>query len=138
MKLHEKTLLSGLLHHTCIRKLSRGPTCALNSPERAEPQHTHGGPLIKAWVSPWTSLLNLILSQDSYSEGPGSVNFVTGRDNVGFPCGSAGKESACHTGDLGSIPGLGRSPGGGNPLQYPGLENSMDCTVHRSQRVRHD
>ena len=49
-----------------------------------------------------------------------------------FPCGSAGKESTCSAGDLGSIPGLGRSPGEGNgyPLQYSGLENSMDCIVH--------
>ena len=47
---------------------------------------------------------------------------------LGFPCGSAGKESACNVGDLGSIPGLGRSPGKGKgyPLQYSGLENSMD------------
>ena len=46
----------------------------------------------------------------------------------GFPGGSAGKESACNAGDLGSIPGLGRSPGGGhgNPLQYSCLENSME------------
>ena len=46
----------------------------------------------------------------------------------GFPCGSAGKESACNAGDLGSILGLGRSPGEGKgcPLQYSGLENSMD------------
>ncbi|CAI9175881.1 unnamed protein product [Rangifer tarandus platyrhynchus] len=50
----------------------------------------------------------------------------------GFPCGSAGKESTCNAGDLGSIPGLGRSPGEGKgyPLQYSGLENSMDCIVH--------
>ena len=50
----------------------------------------------------------------------------------GFPCGSAGKESTCSTGDLGSIPRLGRSPGEGKgyPLQYFGLENSMDCIVH--------
>ena len=50
----------------------------------------------------------------------------------GFPCGSAGKESACNAGDLGSIPGLGRSPGEGNgyPFQYSGLENSRDCIVH--------
>ena len=50
----------------------------------------------------------------------------------GFPCGSAGKESACDVGDLGSIPGLGRSPGegNGNVLQYSGLENSMDYIVH--------
>ena len=42
---------------------------------------------------------------------------------MGFLCGSAGKESACSVGDLGSIPGLGRSPGEGNgyPLQYSGL-----------------
>ena len=51
---------------------------------------------------------------------------------LGFPCGSAGKESARSVGDLGLIPGLGRSPGGGKgyPLQYSGLENSMDCRVH--------
>ena len=44
----------------------------------------------------------------------------------GFPCGSAGRESACSAGDLGSIAGLGRSPGEGkgSPLQYSGLENS--------------
>jgi len=47
----------------------------------------------------------------------------------GFPGGSAGKESACNVGDLGSIPGLGRSPGEGKGylLQYSGLENSKDC-----------
>ena len=45
----------------------------------------------------------------------------------GFPGSSAGKESTCNVGDLGSIPGLGRSPGEGNSysLQYSGLENSM-------------
>ena len=50
----------------------------------------------------------------------------------GFPGGSAGKESACHKGDLGLIPGLGRSPGEGksNPLQSSGLENSVDYVVH--------
>ena len=47
---------------------------------------------------------------------------------LGFPGSSAGKESTCHARDLGSIPELGRSPGEGhgNPLQYSGLENSMD------------
>ena len=51
---------------------------------------------------------------------------------LGFPGSSAGKESACNTGDLDSIPGLGRVPGEGKgyPLQYSGLENSMDYTVH--------
>ena len=49
-----------------------------------------------------------------------------------LPGGSAGKESICSAGDLGSIPGLGRSPREGNsyPLQYSGLENSMDFVVH--------
>ena len=50
----------------------------------------------------------------------------------GFPCGSADKESACNAGDLSLIPGLGRSPveGKGYPLQYSGLENSMEYIVH--------
>ena len=50
----------------------------------------------------------------------------------GFLCGSTGKESACNVGDLGSIPGLRRSPGEGkgSPHQYSGLENSMDYTAH--------
>ena len=55
----------------------------------------------------------------------------------GFPGGSDSKESACNVGDLGSIPGSGRSPGegNGNPLQYSCLENPMDrgawqTTVH--------
>ena len=53
-------------------------------------------------------------------------------DHKGFCRGSAGKESACSAGDLGSIPGLGRSPGEGKgfPLQYSGLENSMDHIIH--------
>ena len=52
--------------------------------------------------------------------------------SLGFPYGSAGKESACNEGYLGLIPGLGRSPGEGKgyPLQYSGLENYMDCIVH--------
>ena len=51
--------------------------------------------------------------------------------SLGFPGGSAGKESACSVGDLGLIPGLGRSPGEGKgyPFQYSGWENSMDCIV---------
>jgi len=51
---------------------------------------------------------------------------------LGFPCDSAGKEPTCNVGDLGSIPGLGRSPGEGKgyPLQYSGLENSIGCIVH--------
>ena len=56
---------------------------------------------------------------------------------MGFSGGSAGRESTCTVGDLDSIPGLGRSPGEGKgyPLQYSGLENSMNCIVHG---VRHN
>jgi len=56
----------------------------------------------------------------------------------GFSGGLAGKESTCNVGDLGLIPGLGRSPGEGKgyPLQYSGLENSMDCIVHRVTKSR--
>ena len=56
---------------------------------------------------------------------------------MGFPGSSAGEESACNAGDLGSIPGLGRAPveGKGYPLQYCSLENPMDrgawwATIH--------
>ena len=64
---------------------------------------------------------------------------------MGFPGGSVSKDSACNAGDLGSIPGSGRSPGegNGNPLQYFRLENPIDrgawqATVHGITRVRHD
>ena len=51
---------------------------------------------------------------------------------MGFPCCSAGEESACNAGDLGSIPGSERTPGEGKgyPLQYSGLEDFMDSIVH--------
>ena len=54
-------------------------------------------------------------------------------DTYGFPGGSDGKESTCNVGNPGLIPGLGRSAGEGKSysLQYSGLENSMDCIVHR-------
>ena len=51
---------------------------------------------------------------------------------MGFLCGSADKEFTCNAEDLGSIPGLGRFPGEmkGYPLQYSGLEHSMDFIIH--------
>ena len=62
---------------------------------------------------------------------------------MGFLGGSEGKVSACNAGDLGSIPGSGRSPGegNGNPFQYSCLENSMDgggskATVHGVAKIR--
>ena len=59
---------------------------------------------------------------------------------MGFPGGPDGKESACNMGDLGSIPGWGRYPGGGhgNLLQYSSLENSMDYIIHGVERVGHN
>ena len=64
---------------------------------------------------------------------------------VGFPCSSIGKKSACNAGDLGLIPGSGRSPGegNGNPLQYSCLENPMDkgtwqATVYEVTKVGHN
>ena len=54
-----------------------------------------------------------------------------------FPCGSAVNEFVCNAGDLGSIPGLGRYPGEEKsyPLQYSGLENSVDCLVHGITKI---
>ena len=56
---------------------------------------------------------------------------------MGFPGDSDGKESACNAGDLGSVPGLGRFPGGehGNPLQYSGLDSSMVCIAHGVPKI---
>ena len=57
---------------------------------------------------------------------------------IGLPYGSAGKESTLNVGDLSLIPGLGRSPGEGKdyPLQYSGLENSMDYIVHGFRKIQ--
>ena len=83
-----------------------------------------------------------------FGGAPKSLQMVTAamklKDaSLGFPGGSEVKTSACNAGDLGSIPGLGRSPGegNGNPLQYSCLENPMDrgawwATVHRVTKSR--
>ena len=79
------------------------------------------------------------------SSTPGSGRSTGERDRLptpiflGFPGGSDGKASACNAGDLDSISGKGRSPGGshGNPLQYFGLENSMDYSLG-SKRIGSD
>ena len=70
----------------------------------------------------------------------GSILDHCNKENIAID--SDSEESACNTGDSGSIPGSGRSPGEGNgyPLQYSCLENSMDrgAIISGSQRVRHD
>ena len=60
------------------------------------------------------------------------LDFFNSRPARGVSRGSASKESTCNVGDLGLIPGLGRSSGEGKgyPLQYSGLDNFMDCIVH--------
>ena len=71
---------------------------------------------------------------------PSTIILVFAFLSLGFPGGSASKESACNAGDLGLIPGLERSLGKGKgyPLQYCVLENSMDCVVHRVAKSRED
>ena len=60
------------------------------------------------------------------------LSFLVGTSLVAQLVKKKKKKSACNVGDLGSIPGLGRSPGSGKglPLQCSGLENSMECVVH--------
>ena len=64
--------------------------------------------------------------------------FVCSFECLGFPDSSVGQESTCNVGDLGLIPGLGRSSGEekGYPLQYSVLENSKDCIVHGVTKSR--
>ena len=68
----------------------------------------------------------------AWGEVGSSFIFFHMNTTAGFPGGSAGKESTYNVGELGSIPGLGRSlvERTSCPLQYSGLENSMDCIIH--------
>ena len=88
------------------------------------------------WQNPKSSSLRLtgahLPPSSPESAHPGrSSDFLHCAFLPGFPGGSAGKESTCNVGDLGLIPGLGRSPGEGKgyPFQYSGLDKSMDCIV---------
>ena len=91
-------------------------------------------------MQPYISLLPMSKNSSYYKDREENKNNILLWLKMGFLSGSAGKEStgnAGDSGDTGSIPGLGRSPGGGNgnPLQYSCLENSMDrgdwwVTVH--------
>ena len=94
------------------------------------------GPLGKSWLSTFKKGPSLVLAHQLHLK----FHIVVQSSDVycaSFPCGSAGKESACNVGDLGSIPGLERSPGVGKgyPLQYSGLENSMDQELDTTERL---
>ena len=80
----------------------------------------------------------MMVGETEEEEKPEAENKWTIWKLWGFPCGSAGKESACCAGDLGSIPGLERSTGEGKgyPLQYSGLESPMDSIVHEVAKSR--
>ena len=82
-------------------------------------------------------MLGIVLHVDTMIKNINSY-LKTTYTSLGFPDSSVGKESTCSAGDLGSIPGLGRSSGEGEsyPLQYSGLENSMDCAVHGVAKSR--
>ena len=82
----------------------------------------------------WKTPVQFLDGEDPLEKGQATHSSIF----LGFPCSSAGKESAHNAGDLGSVPGLGRSPreGKGYPLQYSGLENSMDCIVHGVAKSR--
>ena len=77
----------------------------------------------------WTGRPGVLQSTGSQRVGHYWATELNWKLTKGFPCGSAGKKSACNVGDLGLIPGLGRSPGEGKgyPLQCSGLENPVDC-----------
>ena len=95
---------------------------------------THSSILV--WRIPRTEEPGGLQSMGSQKIGHDRVTF-TFSAGLGFPGGSEGKESTCNAVDLGSTPGLGRSPGEGhdNPFQYSCLENSMDCTVHHHKEL---
>ena len=83
--------------------------------------------LVKNLPAMQETLVRFLSQEDPLEKGWGAHSSI-----LGLPCGLAGKESTCNVGDLGFIPGLGRFPGErkGYPVQYFGLENSVDCIVH--------
>ena len=97
---------------------------------------------ILAWRFPWTlepgglGLQSMGLQRVRH-DGATNTYFTDSSTKASLEA-SAGKEPACNAGDLGLIPGLGRSPGEGKgyPLQYSGLEKSMDCIVHGVTKSR--
>ena len=93
-------------------------------------------PTISSSVNPFSSYPQSFPASGSFPISHTYIRmneiYTLSSPSIGFLGGSDSKESACNAGDLGSIPGLGRSAGEGNGylLQYSGLENPMDCIAH--------
>ena len=107
-------------------QLQASPHCAFSlEPDSISPSSPS---YTMYWCHVYTSFLGCCVGK-KYSL-PFPVFFLYSHAAMGFPGGSDVKESACSAGDLSSFPGLGRSgEGKGYPLQYSGLEDSMDCRV---------
>ena len=130
--LHDKSVLWKAWNY-CLRGkvlASLLPGVPSVRPESSSFSSNH--PWMQTLICPWFWLLMVSPEDKAWF----FHSFLGG--NLGFPCGSAGKESTCHAGDLGLIPGLGRSPGErkGYPLQCSGLENSMGCIVRGVAKSR--
>ena len=112
----------------------RSPPQGALSPEKGEEGRRACGteqPEADKDPSESTHTILAFTSSRSQSEDGLLTNDVLAYELPPRLCGSAGKESTCNAGDLGLIPGLGRSPEGkGYPIQYSGFENSMEHTVH--------
>ena len=135
----------GLPHlDSLVSSLSNFGQYSTRARPRRSPQRVSHSPTQPAWPQ----LQHFTSSTGTREHGPvglgpsiqvgPDVAFLALPSVVSFPGSSTGKESSCNVGDLGSIPGLGRSPGEGKgcPLQYSGLENSMDCIVRGVAKSR--
>ena len=116
----------------------------MNSKGNSEREGFHRNPMLGGVLFVVVVLAHCLRPCSSKMSTPGRILGVLSSFQ-GFPNSSVGKESACNAGDLGSSPGLGRSPGegNGNHLQYSCLENPMgrgawQATVHGATRVEHD
>ena len=94
----------------------------LKYPSSAAPRLWHQEPVL------WKTSFSLDLGRGGFLDGLSTSHLIV---HLGFPSGSEGKASAHNAGDLGLIPGSGRSPGegNGNPLQYSCLENNFTFTL---------
>ena len=128
-----------LLHVSCLQVYWASLNCGLKVFNQFRKLYFQT--LLKMFfIQIWCFLLQCRGSQ--FDSWVGKIHWRRGRLPtpvfLGFPCDSAGKGSACNVGDLGLIPGLGRSPGEGKgyPLQFSGPESSMDCTAKSQTWLR--